>query len=236
MGIFDTILRSKDDLVKPESKSYWGCELEIDLANVKDIIEKSNLLPSEKRLVAYELSGKEPINQIIVVSNTNKELGRLTTSQLKDILDDMGFNVDTILSGSHYSDTTAVMNINGFVAPGWRTLAGIVKEFNPVWEKLLLSKLSPGKERLHIRIFEMNDGRFIVAAHTDLNWMSFNIFKVFNAHLSSGRGNYKLGTAIMFKLLKKFNENLRNNRTMDYDDIKTVVESEISSKEGETPT
>ena len=219
MGIIDTIIRSRDDLIKPKKKSYWGYDLDVELVDAKSITQKVKLLPTEKRTIEYELSGKEHVHQLIILRNNRKSLGRLTTSQVKEILDDMGFNVDTILSAPRASDFSAVMNINGFAIPGWRYFVNIMLTINPDFEKLLLTKLAPGRERLHIRIFESNSGDWIILAHTDWNWMSLNLFRVYKAHVVTGAGDYEMGTLIMYKLLLAFNEFLKENKIFPTKDI-----------------
>lgn len=227
MGIVDTITRSKDDFVKPKKKSYWGYKISVELVSHKDISEKIKLLPSEKRAVAHELSGREPIEEVILLHNTKKTLGRLTTFQVKEILDDIGFNVDTILSGAHFSDFSAVMNINGFAIPGWVFFVRIFARLFPSAEKLLLLKLSPGRDRLHIRAFEMNDGTWMFTAHTDHNWMSLNLPKVFKSHIYSGgpvgSGDYITGTIMMNKLLKEFAVNVTENKIFKYEEVENII-------------
>jgi len=221
MGILKTIIRARDDLEKPKTKSYWGYKIEAELMKVKDVKEKERLLPSDKRAIKHELSGKEPVEQIIVVRNSSKKLGRFTTDQVKEMLDDMGFNVDVSLSKDHFSDFSAVMNVYGFAIPGWRSFANWVSKRFRKLEKLLLAKLAPGKYRLHIRLFEGNDGSWTIIAHTDVNW-NLNLFKVFKAHVSSGAGDYKTGTLMMYKLIKSFKKYSEKNKLFPYSEIEKV--------------
>lgn len=223
MGIVNTIIRSRDDFGKPEDKSYWGTELVIELVPVEEVLNKKNATPSEKRLLAHELSGKEPIEQLIFLSNKKKELGDLTTLQVKEILDDMGFNVDVIMSDTHFCDFAAVMNINGFLVPGWETFMKILGRLWPKAEKMLLAKLSPGKERLHIRMYEMNDGKWAIGAHTDWNWMSINLFRVYRAHMTEGAGDYETGTMMMHELLKTFVKYVERNEPFTYEEIARIT-------------
>lgn len=99
MGLLNTIKRSQDDYDLPSKKSYWGYEIDVSLIDVERITQKVNHLPSEKRALLHELSGLEPVDKVLIIKNKKKNLGRLTTYQVKEILDDMGFNVDTIFSG-----------------------------------------------------------------------------------------------------------------------------------------
>ena len=222
MGIVNTIKRSRDDLVKPKKKNYWQYRMNIDLMDIQDIIKKKSL-PTVKRALRHELSGKEPIKQVIVLSNKRKKLGRFTTYQIREILDDIGFNVDAIMSGSHFSDLTAVMNINGFLIPGWSRLANFFAKHLHLSRKLLLTKLSPGRERLHIRLFENNDGAWIIAAHTDYNWINLNPFKIFSAHVYKGNGDYETGTLMMYELLRSFDWYIRKNKIFPPEEIERIT-------------
>ncbi|KKR30350.1 hypothetical protein A2715_00905 [Candidatus Woesebacteria bacterium RIFCSPHIGHO2_01_FULL_39_32] len=234
MGIANTIIRSRHDLVKPKNKSYWGCDLDIKLVDVDHFRTKKTVLPTEKRVLAHEISGKEPVERVIVLDNKKKSLGRLTTNQVKEILNDMGFNVDVIISEKYHADILAAMNIGGTAIPSWIKLARIVARILPSAEKLLLLKLSPGKDRLHIRLFENNDGSWIVVSHTDHNWMSLNLVQVYKSHLKGGfsknaeekgAGDYVTGTLMMSALLNKFNEKLQKNRIFTYKEIEKLVRS-----------
>lgn len=226
MGILDSLERSKDDNIKPKRKSYWGFVLDIQLVDHRKVANKIHLLPTERRLVAHELSGREPVEEVIVLRNSKKSLGRLTTNQIRDILDDIGFNVDPLFSGSHFADFEAVMNVNGYAVPGWVKFARIMSRLFPSKEKLLLLKLSPGQDRLHIRVFEMNDGSWMIISHTDFNWMNLNIPKVYRAHINSGlpkgSGDYITGTIMMQALLKKFSEHLTKNELLPYSEVESI--------------
>lgn len=228
MGVVSSIIRSSDDDIKPKGKSYWGYGLNVKLIDIEKISKKKYLLPSEQKEVRHELSGKEPVEKVIVVKNSNKKLGRLTTSQVKDLLDDMGFNVDVLVGDNHFSDFDAVLNVGGYSIPGWVWLARMVTKLIPTSEKLLLSKLSPGKDRLHVRIFEQNDNSWVIIAHTDANWLSLNLARVYKAHLQEGEGDYVTGTIMMFNLLKKFSKFLSSNKIFKQKDIDKVIRDSYS--------
>ena len=223
MGITDSIVRSKDDLVKPRYKSYWGYSLDINLLKLKDMSKKLKPSPSEKRALKHELSGIEPVSDLIVLNNNKNNLGRFTTSQIKEMFDDIGFNVDVLVGERRDADISAVMNVGGYSIPGWVKLARFITKFFPSNEKLLLTKLSPGKDRLHIRMFENNDGSWLIAAHTDHNWLSLNLYKVYKAHGSYGAGDYVTGTRIMYELLRKFSWYLKNNKVLPTKEIDKIV-------------
>lgn len=226
MGVLNTIRRSQDDRVRPKSRSYWGIDLGITEVKSSEITEKKKFSLAEKRALQHELSGIEPVEDVIVIWNKDKNSERLSTYQVKEILSDMGFNVDEVLGGQHFADVTAVMNVNGFVVPGWVRVANFLSRLLGGSKKLLLSKLSPGKDRLHIRLFENNDGSWIVIAHTDNNWITINPVRIYKAHIEKGAGDYELGTEIMYQLLMAFREIcLQKNRLFTYTKINNIVQS-----------
>lgn len=224
MGIINSILRSKDDLVKPKKKSYWNFQIKVEIIDINSITDRTKKSPSEKRLLLYELSGKEPVEQVILLKNEHVSLGNFTTLQVKDMLDDLGFNVDTILAGRHESDFSAVMNTHGYLIPGWEKIIVKISEKFPILEKLLLFKLAPGKERLHIRAFELNNGSWAFVAHTECNWMNPNLVKVFKAHGIRGSGNYAMGTLMLYELLLAFAKNLKKNQILPNSEIINITQ------------
>lgn len=203
-------------LSKPSQRSYWGFEPHIKIVSVKQFKNKETFTPTEKRLLENELSGIEPVDHIIILNNRNKKFGEFTRRQVNEILIDMGFNVTPKMSGSHESDFTALMNVKGFIFPWWNKFIDV---FPDKLEKLLLTRYSPGKERLHIRVYENNDGTWIITAHTDLNWLNFNLYEVYKAHLTQGAGNYRMGVVLMLKLFEKFNENIAQDDVMSVSKI-----------------
>lgn len=204
----------------PNQRSYFGVEFDVKLISVKNFKKKESFTPTEKILLANELAGVEPIEYLIQLDNKNKELGRITRQQLTEILNDVGFNVYPKLSGAHGTDFSAVMNVKGFVLPGWQKLPDI---FSPKLEKLLLTKFAPGKERLHIRVFENNDGKWLITAHTDYNWINLNLYKVYKSHMTHGAGNYRTGTLLMTTLLNKFQKCIETDKTIEVTDIIKAV-------------
>ena len=223
MGIINTIISSGDDLNKPKNKSYWGYEPEIKLIQTNKIRFKKTITPSEKRTLKYELSGEESIRDLIILDNKKKSLGRFTTEQVKDMFDDMGFNVDVLLSAKRESDFSAVMNIGGYAIPMWVKAVRIISRFFPSREKMLLTKLAPGNDRLHVRVFENNDGTWLLIAHTDHNWMSLNLVTVLRSHVGSGAGDYITGTRMLYELFKKFINHLKTNKVFPSEDIIKVT-------------
>lgn len=223
MSIVSSIVSSEKDLDKPKNKSYAGCDLKIQLENVSSIREKKHLLPSEKRALFHEFSGIEPVEQFIVLTNANKSLGRLTTFQIKEMFNDMGFNVNPTFADRHFSDFDAVMNIGGYSIPGWVKAARSLSKIFPTQEKNLFRRLSPGSDRLHLRFFESNDGSWLIAAHTDHNWLSLNLKKVYKAHIGYGAGDYVTGTIMLYLLLKAFAKSIKDNRAFKEKEIHDIL-------------
>lgn len=228
MGIISSIKSSQNDLDRPKSKSYWGYSLNIDLENIKKIKEKKNPLPTERRALLHEFSGIEPVEEFIVLTNKNKKLGRLTTFQINEMFNDMGFNVNPTFGGKHFSDFDAVMNIGEYSIPGWVKFVRIFSKIFPTYEKNLLRKLSPGTDRLHLRFFESNDGSWLIAGHTDHNWLSLNLAKIYKAHVGYGAGDYITGTIMTYLLLKEFARKIVNNEVFKEKDIQKVLSKAYS--------
>lgn len=223
-----TIISSVRDLhTSLSKKSYWGCRLKISLESVDQIRNKKNLYPTEKRAMLHEFSEKEPIKDFVVLDNMSKHIGRLTTYQIKEMFNDMGFNVDPTFSGKHHADFEAVMNVNGYSIPGWVKVVRIVSWFLPSYEKLLLRKISPGNDRLHLRFFESNDGSWLIAGHTDYNWLSLNLPRVFKAHFNFGKsvgaGDYVTGTVMLYLLLREFSRKIENKQKFLEKDIQKTL-------------
>ena len=224
MTIASSITHLQD---KPSKKSYWGCKLDVSLESVEQIREKPHPYPTEKRALLHEFSEKEPIKDFVVLSNLTKSNGRLTTFQVKEMFNDMGFNVDPSFSGKHHADFEAVMNVGGYSIPGWVKFARAISYYLPTYEKILLRKLSPGNDRLHLRFFESNDGTWLIAGHTDYNWLSLNLPRVYRAHINSGMGvgsgDYITGTIMLYLLLKEFSKKIELDQILTERDIQHVL-------------
>lgn len=224
MSIFSSFVRSLDDTTSFSLKSYAGCELGVALVNSREFLEKNGLLNTGKRLKKHELSGKEKVEKIIVIKNLNGEFGDLTAWQVKDILDDLGFNIGVLVSHSFSSDFTAAMGLGKFSIPFWGLIPRVFGVFTSRFQKLLFLKLSPGKKRLHLRVFEMHDGSWAIVAHMEMNLFSLNLPKVFWKHVTFGHGDYDNGTKLMFELLSEFKRCLENHRVIKFENIKEIVE------------
>lgn len=225
MSIIKTIQRSKEDFKKPKVRSYANYDLQVKMIDIRKILDKEKEIMSstEKRTLLFELSGKEPIEKVMVLDNANKKLGKITIFQMKEILNDMGFNMDPWMWGKHQADIEAVMNVNGFSVPGWVRFSRMITKFLPSYEKALITKLSPGNDRLHLSIFENNDGAWIITAHTDHNWLSLNLPRVLKSHVGHGAGDYITGTEMIQGLFTFFAECIKENRVMTVKNIDKIL-------------
>ncbi|KKU16197.1 MAG: hypothetical protein UX26_C0032G0006 [Parcubacteria group bacterium GW2011_GWC1_45_9] len=224
MSIFSSLVRSFDDTTSFSTKSYAGCQLQLSLVTPEEFLEKNGQLNTGQRLKKHELSGKEKVEQMIVVKNARKRLGNLTVWQIKDIFDDLGFNIG-VMGKSGSSDITAAMGLGGFSIPFWGLIPKFFGVFTSRFQKLMYLKLTPSKRRLHLRIFEMHDGSWVIVAHIDYNWINFNIPKVLLNHLGSGKGDYIGGTKLTLELLLKFKDKLESHRVVQFEDIEKIIKS-----------
>lgn len=223
MGIISSIKNSQNDFSKPETKSYWGFGFDLSLVSVDYYRNKVNPSPTERRMLGFDLSEKEHIKDVIVLNNNKKELGRFTTEQIEEIFDDMGFNVTPTFGGRHLADIEGIMNVNGYSIPGWVKIARLLTKLLPSKEKLLITKLSPGRDRLHVVAYEENDGSWVFAAHTDFNWLSLNLPKIYKAHVGHGAGDYITGTLMFYMLLKEFAKKVSENKNISVTEIEKII-------------
>lgn len=225
MGVINTVKNSQNDLDKPKNKSYWGFGFDVGLVPASYYRNKANPSPTEKRMLGFDLSEDEHIEQVVVLKNSKTSLGRFTTEQIEEILNDMGFNVTPTFGGKHMADIETVMNINGYSIPGWVKIARTISKFMPSREKMLLTKLSPGKDRLHVVVYEENNGSWIFASHTDFNWLNLNLPKIYKAHVGHGVGDYITGTLMFKNLLKTFGKKVAENKLLSVDEIYKIIKS-----------
>ncbi len=229
MSIKSAIKRSADDNDDFKSKSYAEVKgFKVERLDLDKLSEKQDLSDCERRILAneYNVQGCKVVYRIF--SSTG-----ITLNQIREIFDDMGFNVDVDLSWVHYADITAVTNIGGFVMPFWRSIVALIIRYIPEYELMLLSKLSPGKKRVHLLIFHENDNSWYVTTHVDeLNWwVIFRPFKMLKAHLSNGQGNYKLGDRIMRRVFDKLILNFKKEKLLVMDIDKIYKEESSKSKD-----
>ena len=224
MSIFTSIKRSKDDLKLPTKKSYGRCELDFEKINIETLKEKKNKTNAEDRMFRHELSGTENIKQIILLENKNKNYPGLNIWQIRDLFDDMGFNTDVTLSSVFFSDLSAIINIGGYSIPLYSFFEKSLSKIFPKFGNLLKRKLSPGKSRLHIRMFDNGDGTWYITSHLDINnWINLNPIKIIQSHVKKGSGDYIFGIKAIEILLKKMIESIEKNVIFDFHDIEKII-------------
>ncbi len=220
MSVRSSILRSVNDYGDFSTKTYSNISLDYEILDAKKFIEeKDNEM--RKRLYDREYT-VDKVERIIKLYNKRPEF--ITVNQIRDIFDDVGFNVDTSFSEYHNGDILMVFNIGGYLIPGWKYIAKLLAGKKKHLLNLYLTKLSPGIKRFHSRIYHNDDGCWYITSHVDAsNWMNFlNPIQAFKSHLMKGTGDYKLGTEIMEKvmpLLKKSFEERSNTLFIDIQKI-----------------
>ena len=69
MSIIGSFVRSFDDTTSFSLRSYAGCDIDISLVSPKEFLAKNGKLNTGKRLQLRALSGKEKVEQIIIIRN-----------------------------------------------------------------------------------------------------------------------------------------------------------------------
>jgi len=189
--------------IKPASKVKRS-KVFIDVvkkSNIQSFCKKNGDLKVLKKMVEHELT-KEPCEKIIALRNEhgNKHESR----ELKRFLKRVGFNTNPVFSSNHREDFAGVLNINGFVVPGWKKIVTMARIISSRGATLLGKTYAPGRSRLHVRFYKGASRWYLVAHIDEYNWIHPNIIKAKDCHLSSGKGNYKLGQKLMMKILRYY--------------------------------
>src|SRR3989339_253728 len=77
-----------------------------DVSTIKITTANVNEFLSHGKLSRHELSGKEPINKVLVLRGEG-----LDKARIKKMLAEMGFNVRIVVGNRHHADLVAVMGI-----------------------------------------------------------------------------------------------------------------------------
>jgi len=228
MTIRSAFRRSRNDLLGFEKKSYAELtSFDYQKISLKTLDQRKHEKDTFNRIVTeeYEVQGAKFSHRIY----TNPVL---TVNQFREIFDDVGFDVDVMFSNVYGCDISMAYNVGGFVIPFWRKLARVVYKRSPWMKHLLLTKLSPGKKRFHVRCFNSNDGSWYLVSHVDdCNWLNISNPKgLYISHFKKANGNYKLGTKIMTSMLSKLKRkfNQRQNLFVDVDKIYKKMEKSTS--------
>jgi hypothetical protein len=215
MSIRSSIMRSKDDLMTVEKKSYVGIKLRVEKVKTEKYIGQNPSEDTRKRLYDREFS-IDNAEYIFRISSKNGK--NITVNQIRDLFDDIGFNTDVSFSEVHNSDIMMIYNLGGFLLPFYPKIINALFRRSP-YRALFLTKLSPGKKRLHCRLYDTPEGYWYMTAHIDnANWMNMiNPYIAVKSHLQDGTGDYRLGVMIMEKVFGKLIEKLEKGNTLFID-------------------
>lgn len=233
MSIRSSIMRSHDDFARFESKSYKDIMFKVELLDAKKYIEEDPKDDTRKRIYEREFS-IDNVEQIFKISSTNDK--NITVNQIRDLFDDIGFNTDVTISDVHGSDIMLVYNIGGFLVPFYSSLTNLFFKKSK-YKSFFLTKMSPGKQRLHCRIYDGSDGNWYLTAHVDAaNWLNvINPYEVVRSHLQKGTGDYILGTIVMEKVFNILINRLKDRKRIfiDINSIYIEEKNKIEDKKHE---
>lgn len=221
MSIASAIRRSKDDLNSFNTKSYSNLKLGFEVIDSDIFLNSKDRTDMKERFFKREYSVDKAPN-IIKIYNKGKE--HITINQIRDFFDDIGFNVDTTFSEIHNADIMLVYNVGGYLVPGWKNITKLLSKKRPHLKKLLLTKLAPGTQRLHCRLYHENDGCWYMTSHLDLaNWMNvINPVQMVRSHFQKGTGVYPVATSIMEEVLTIALEKFNNSKNFNNIDVEKI--------------
>ncbi len=181
-----------------------SCGLFFELIPAQEIRDKKNPTNAEKKLLRYELSGREDVEYIFLLRCDNTSV-KLSANQIKDFFENIGFDVDVLFSKPFFSDRAAVMNVGGYIVPFLgRFMEYLLKTIFPTRGDLLVRRFIWRERRIHIRFYH-NNGDWYMTAHLDvfnvLNWTE-GLWRFCYSHIRTGQGDYAFGTQAMIKLLR----------------------------------
>ena len=225
MSIKTSFERLKDKRVPFNKKSYHDLKIGYEILNAKEFLKNPKSSDLKERIYTVEYS-EDKVGEIIKIFN--KEKGKvINVFELKDFFFDIGFNIDVTMSEVFRSDVTMVYNIGGYVIPFWDRLISRILKDKRETRRMFISALSPGKKRLHCRIYHGSDGAWYMTSHIDhANWLNIlNPTQIFVSHMMRGTGDYVLGTGIMKVVISKAIElhKQKKNLFIDINDIYSEV-------------
>lgn len=203
MSIKSSIERLRDRRVPFEKKSYHDLKIGYEVLEASEFLKNPNSSDLKERIYKIEYS-VDKVKEIIRFFSKDKSKV-INIFELRDFFSDIGFNVDVTMSEIFRSDVSMVYNIGGYVIPFWDKLVSSIFKKDREMRRMLISALSPGKKRLHCRIYHGPDGAWYITSHVDhANWLNvLDPIKLFISHGVRGTGDYLLGTKIMKDVLLK---------------------------------
>ncbi len=172
----------------------------VNKKRIEKFCKKNNDLNILRKMMSHELV-KEPAEKVIVISRQNKK--KIRKKYFNKLLEDLGYNVNVLLSKSHEADYEAAINIGGYSIPGWAKFVKLLRKFNNNIAVFFGKRFAPGKSRLHVRIWQ-GEKHWYLIAHIDKYNYVFNIKQIGRSHIGSGAGDYKRGNKYFLDSLKYY--------------------------------
>ncbi len=226
MSVGSSFRRSWNDTLIFSEQSY--CEIKdfnfkkIDLKKLSKMKHPSHAI---KRMLKNEY--KKQYSKYAYKIYAQKPI---TVDQIKDIYNDIGFNVDAIFSEHHHEDFAIIANLGSMAIPFWRPLLRFIFRKNSSRAKMFLYQLAPGHIRLHSRLFNNNDGSWYIVTHIDgINWFNLNHpIAIIKSHFRTAAGDYKTGNKIMGEILRRVRKSFKekNSIAIELEDLyREITES-----------
>lgn len=229
MSIKSSLERVKERDIPFDKKSYHDIEIGYEVLSAKEFLKNPNSSDLKERIYKIEYS-VDKVAQILKFFSKDKTKV-INMFELRDFFADIGFNVDATMSETFKSDIIIVYNIGGYVIPFWDKLISKLFKKDRDVKRMLISALSPGKKRLHCRIYHGSDGAWYITCHVDhANWLNIlNPVGIFVSHAVRGTGDFILGTEIM-KIVLPIAINLHREKKNLYIDIGKIYKEIENSK------
>jgi hypothetical protein len=175
---------------------------EISPEDLRSFCKRKDGLGACEKMELHELK-TEPVEKVISISR--KDGKDLPEKDIKKILEDLGYNIDVLLSKKDSCCFDAVINIGGYSVLGWKKFVKLSRKINTDVAIFLGKSFAPGRSRLHLRLYRGSKNWYVIA-HIDFNWVNWNLAKINRAHNHSGKGDYKTGNKCFVESLKKYFE------------------------------
>lgn len=232
MSIRSSFERVKVRSIPFEKKSYKDLSLGLEILDAKKFLKNPTTSDLKERIYKIEYT-VDKVKTIFRLYN-RKESQVINVFELRDFFFDVGFNVDVLMTEIFNSDVTMVYNLGGYVLPFWEKFISIILKKKPAYKKMFITALSPGKQRLHCRIYHGWDGAWYITSHIDhANWLNIlDISGIFKSHLVRGTGDFELGTKLMKVVLEKAIE-LHKDKKNPFIDINDIYEKILKTQSEE---
>ncbi|KKR06105.1 MAG: hypothetical protein UT34_C0001G0145 [candidate division WS6 bacterium GW2011_GWF2_39_15] len=214
MSLRSCLSRFKEEKLPFSHQSYSTLKLgarEIVLSEIMHTIDND----TERRIRRREYIVDKAKYATVLYDKTGKSI---TTSIIRDLFHNIGFNTDTVFGEPHNADVTCTANIGGYIFPFWRSFIYLINKSSPT-RILLTQRLGPGRKRLHVRLFNSDDGSWIVITHVDhSNWFNFlDPIQSVKSHFVKATGDYELGNKMLESIITQTLRNFDNQKHLHLD-------------------